>query len=116
MHLTPDLLRSAYALLRETAPFDKWALPEAEDVEFRVLRTCRWYGDCQRRGEQWIIRLSESKHPRLLGMLSTMAHELIHVHLREVACHRDSHHHGPAFRGYAEQVLAAHPEFDPVTF
>jgi hypothetical protein len=117
MHLTPDLLRSVYAMLTELEPFHSWSLPDAEDIRFRVLKTRRMYGDCFReKGGRWNIRLTVPRHPRLAGVIATMAHEMIHVHLREVACHRDSHHHGPAFQAYARQVCEAFPEFDPITF
>lgn len=123
MKLTPDLLASAYSMLRETAPFDGWDLPDADDVRFRVLKTTRLYGDAvatlrgrTRVAENWQIRLSEGKHSRLSGVLETMAHEMVHVHLREIGCHSDSSHHGPAFQACAKQVTDAHPEFDPVIF
>lgn len=116
MKLTPDLLASAYNMLRETAPFDKWNLPDADDVRFRILKTKRLYGDAGMRAGQWTIRLSEGKHTRLGRVLETMAHEMIHVHLREIGCHSDSRHHGPAFNACADQVCAEHLEFDPVIF
>lgn len=115
MRLTPDLLAAAYDLLRHTAPFDKWNLPEAEDVRFVVFRSKRWFGDYSY-GAQHTMRLSEGKHTRLSGVLATMAHEMLHLHLGEIGCHKDSHRHGPAFRRLADEVCAAHPEFDPSVF
>lgn len=116
MRLTPDLLRASYALLAETAPFDKWALPDVDDVEFSTLKTSRLFGDIHRRAGRYSIRLSEARHTRLTGVLATMAHEMTHLHLDETGCEKDSTRHGPAFRAYAVQVCAAHPEFDPTTF
>lgn len=115
MRLTPDLLAAAYDLLRHTAPFDKWNLPESEDVTFSVLRTTTLFGDYNTT-PQHTIRLSERRHTRLTGVLATMAHEMLHLHLGEIGCAKDSARHGPAFRLLAGEVCAAHPEFDPSVF
>lgn len=123
MHLTPELLSAAYDFLRHTKPFDGWNLPEPEDVQFAVLKRKTGYGDAGMTPKGWVIRLSDPLHERTTGLLSTMAHEMIHVHLDESACtsrHKtlrtDSRTHGPAFRAFAKQVLEHHLDFDPVTF
>lgn len=115
MKLTPDLLAAAYELLRQTAPFDKWNLPEPEDVMFSVLRTATLFGDYNTK-PQHTIRLSSQRHTRLTGVLATMAHEILHLHLGKMGCHKDSERHGPAFRLLAGEVCANHPEFDPAVF
>jgi hypothetical protein len=38
MESAPELLAAAYELLGHTAPFDKWNLPEPDDIEFRVSK------------------------------------------------------------------------------
>lgn len=115
MQLTPDLLAAAYDLLRHSAPFDKWNLPEPEDVRFVVLRTTKLFGD-YRKDPGRIIRLSSRRHTRLTGVLATMAHEMLHLHLGEIGCAKDSHRHGPAFRLLAGEVCASHPDFDASVF
>lgn len=115
MKLTPDLLAAAYELLRQSAPFDRWNLPEPEDVRFAVLRTTKLFGDYSK-DAQHTIRLSARKHTRLTGVLATMAHEMLHLHLGEIGCAKDSHRHGPAFRALAAEVCAAHPDFDASVF
>lgn len=114
MKLTPDLLAAAYELLRQTAPFDKWNLPDSEDVTFSVLRTAKLFGDYTT--PPHTIRLSTRRHTRLTGVLATMAHEMLHLHLGEMGCHKDSVRHGPAFRLLAGEVCVQHPEFDPAIF
>lgn len=116
MKLTPDLLAAAYELLRETAPFSGWALPESEDVTFTPLRTTRLWGDCAKLlSGKFRVRLSSTKHTRLTAVLATMAHEMIHLHL-DYAGAKDNSDHGRVFRRLAAQVCRHHPEFDPATF
>lgn len=122
MKLTPEFLASGYDFLRHAKPFSGWNLPEPEDIRFGVLRTS-YFGDCGRDDKGPYIRVSERMHDRCVTVMMTLAHEMIHLHMHSVACgarHKrlrtDSANHGPAFRGFAKQVCAAFPEFDPVTF
>lgn len=114
MRLTTGMLSAAYDLLRQTRPFDKWALPDSEEVRFAVLRTRRKFGDCDTKSA--LIRLSSAQHTRLSGVLATMAHEMVHLHMQEAGARKDSSRHGPAFKRLAAQVCRYHPEFDPVGF
>ena len=123
MRLTTDMLAAAYDLLRATPPFDGWNLPDSDEVRFKVLRTSANFGDCSQDDKGWVIRLSDKLHPRLTGAITTMAHEMIHIHLDETACQSrharlrsDSATHGPGFRACAVKVLKQFPEFDPATF
>lgn len=116
MRLTPDLLASAYDLLRHTKPFEGWNLPEAEDIRFEVLRTRKLWGDCALMGDgRNRIRLSSTRHTRLTTVLATMAHEMIHLHLDRCGA-KDSSDHGVAFRQLRDKVCRVNPEFDPETF
>lgn len=116
MRLTPGLMAAAYSLLRETEPFRRWNLPDAEDVTFGVMRATDRMGDHVKRGYTHRIRLSTKFHVRVSAMLATMAHEMIHLHMQEAGAKRDSARHGPAFRRVAKTVLRHHPEFDPGVF
>lgn len=112
MRLTPDLLAAAYSLLRETDPFRGWNLPDAEDVRFAVTKS-RDFGDYSR---PHLIRLSARRHTRLSGILATVAHEMLHLHLEEVGAKADSAAHGPGFCKLARLVCRHHPEFDTASF
>jgi len=123
MHLTPDMLSAGYDFLRHTKPFDGWNLPEPEDMRFDVLKGASRFGDCCERKGQFIIRVSEALHQRYTGVLATLAHEMIHLHMDNLACaskyrrlRTDNSTHGPGFRALAIEVCDAFPEFDPVTF
>lgn len=123
VRLTPECLAAAYDFLRTASPFDKWNLPEAEDVHFAVLRGATRFGDCGEHLGKPCIRVSEGLHGRYTSVLVTMAHEMIHVHMDAVTCvskhahlRTDNRTHGPAFRAFAAQVCKNFPEFDPVVF
>lgn len=118
MRLTPDLLAAAYSLLRETEPFRRWNLPDAEEIRFEVVKTRAWQGEyVSWQGEHsHRIRISQWFHKRIIRLLETMAHEMLHLHMREAGAKQDSHRHGPAFKKLCRLVLRHHPEFDPVGF
>ncbi len=115
LHLTPELLRVSYALLRGTMPFKRWQLPESADVQFIVMRTNRIFADYARDGEQDVIRVSQPRHTRLGTLLASMAHEMVHLKLEAAGC-RDRSAHGPEFKRLADRVCKHHLEFDRATF
>lgn len=119
MRLTPELLSAGYDFLRQAEPFDGWNLPEPEDVKFQVSANTADYGATWRDdGERVVICLSSRMHARHVAVLATLAHEMIHVHLRQVGgkTKRGWHRHGKTWRAFAKQVLDRFPEFDPITF
>lgn len=108
LHLTPEILERSYELLRATRPFSAWRLPEADDVEFHVLRTRRVHGDCSREAGGFVVRISQA-HSYLPSLLATMAHEMCHMRaVPDVS-------HGSAFKKLAAQVCKFHG-FDPGSF
>ena len=113
MNLTPDIVKAAYEFLTETPPFDKWNLPAAEDVKFVVTRsriTCGSFSTSTS-----TIEISSSLHSHTYSLLETLAHELVHMHMRQTAMDRGVSDHGTAFRKLAEQVCKQHG-FDPKSF
>lgn len=112
--ITEDLLRAAYEVVCLTAPFHRWNLPDGEDVVFRVVkdRTCfGWYAF---EGGKHVIAVSQSKNGHLDTILSTIAHEAIHLH-QKVACMETSGSHNAAFKKLAKTVCEVHG-WDPALF
>lgn len=112
--LTADTLRAAYDYLNTTPPFTRWNLPEGVDVHFRVVRDPKSYADYHWSGTKHVICVSA----RLIGftssLMSTMAHEMIHLHEENAnACGRGEH--SAAFQKWAAQVCRSHG-FDPKLF
>ena len=105
---TPDLLRRAYELLRQTPPFKGWRLPEAEMIWFEVTRARGVYGEYwydKARGH--VIRVSQARHAYLPGLLATVAHEMIHLREQLQGARWDVAH-GKAFQPLADRVCRLH--------
>lgn len=112
--LTSEVLAASYDLLRETPPFLSWNLPPSEDVEFKVTRVKKTWGDYHMTAAGLhCIRLSDKKHGHLPLLLATMAHEMIHLHMGHSGMKGAVH--GEAFQKLARQVCAVHG-FDPKAF
>lgn len=113
LHLTPDILRAAYEYLRATPPFRRWKLPPADEVEFHVTRHLDRTGDCETAGgHEPVIRISAALIGWTGSLMTTMAHEMVHVHLDRNGVRA---HHGADFRRCAAQVCRHHG-FDPKMF
>jgi hypothetical protein len=81
MHLSPDMLESAYAFLLTTPPFRRWKLPHADEVEFRVLVDEDVMGHFMQYVATGapIISISTTKIDHTINLISTVAHEMVHL-------------------------------------
>lgn len=113
MILTKDTLRACYDFLNETAPFNRWNLPDGEDVSFCVVRDPSLFGWYLLDGDKHIIGISETTVGHTDTLIRTMSHEMVHLHEHNSGPCRNGHRR--AFRAYAKQVCAAHG-FDPRAF
>jgi len=111
LHLTPPILEAAYELLRATLPFRRWKLPPGEEVAFKVTLTSSYSGATTIAGG-FRIELSAHRHGRLSHVITTMAHEMIHVY---EGLHGVRSHHGAGFMRAAMLVCRYHG-FDPKQF
>lgn len=114
--LTKETLEAIYELVRATPPFNRWNLPESEDIRFVVVKTQNLYGyyDYNRKTKEHTIGISANKNGYLHSLIETMSHELIHVHERQTGMCKPSQH-SAAFRRIAAQVCKIHG-FDPKRF
>jgi len=101
LHLTPEIIAAAYTYLRSTPPFNRWKLPPAHDIKFKVTKSMTDAGYCA--GSE--IGISEKCSAHTHSLLSTMAHEMIHIYLdrRGVKAH-----HGPEFQRCAKRICDVH--------
>lgn len=110
--LTTEMVAHAYDYLCCCLPFSKWSLPPSDDVKFRIIRSKRIFAQYQMRGGVHHIDVSSRMVGSHMVLLSTLSHELIHLHLGEVeACDN----HGPNFQMLADEVCEIH-DFDRLTF
>lgn len=112
--LTKEVVAAAYDYLCELPPFNKWNMPDSEDVKFQVIRTKdRTAHYCMRKGVH-IIAVSSAYVGRHEMLISSVAHEMIHLHM-SVTCWNRRNPHDTAFQKFADQVCRIH-EFDRLTF
>lgn len=111
--LTPEMLEHAYEYLRVSPPFRAWNLPHADQVMFRVMGTRDRFGHFRGRHRKATGNDGFSEIAISAGMvkstdllLSTMAHEMIHLYQDETGTARG--HHNPAFQRIAKRVCAIH--------
>lgn len=86
--LTPETLAAAYEYLRTTAPFKRWKLPPADEVEFHVARLKDRAADHSvvlRPEKLHTIRVSSANVKTTDGLLEVMAHEMVHAYQDGVA-------------------------------
>jgi hypothetical protein len=118
--LTPKMVAAAYSYLRTTPPFNRWRLPPAEEVRFKVLDRIRdpgyvrIWGDHVCHEGKHIIRVSRSLIPWTSSLMELLAHEMIHVHQAESGA-KGRPGHGPGFQRLAARVCSIHG-FDPGRF
>jgi hypothetical protein len=109
-HWTPEHLELAYELLRATKPFSGWKLPDADDVAFYAT-TIDAAGKHGAQGEHWHdgerhhVRVNPERHHTMSAMLTTLAHEMIHMRQHELG---HSNSHGGEFQRLAKLVCRHH--------
>lgn len=116
--LNKETLAAAYDYLRTTPPFNRWNLPDSEDVVFTVGRTEADYGWYHKKGDRHTITASAGKIGHTQTLIEFLGHEMVHLHLELTGMESRSggaYTHNHAFRKCAAQVCKAHG-FDPKSF
>ena len=113
LRLTPDMpLAAGYDFLRMTEPMCGWNLPHSDELGFHVVRQAGLSADFGVEAGTPFIRVSEASNGHTNTLLSSLAHEMIHLRQYLVG---DRELHGPRFRRIAARVCAVHG-FDPKIF
>lgn len=112
--LNTEMLAHAYDYLCCTPPFSRWNLPPSEDVKFAVIKRRDRFAHYFMDAGVHHIEMSSGRVGRHETLLSTLAHEIIHLHM-EQACMNARNPHGAAFKKYADRVCKLH-EFDRLIF
>jgi hypothetical protein len=116
LRLTPAIVGLHYEALIHTPPFDKWNLPPAEDITFKVFRKPLHYGYYTRdkRSFTGLVIGIGPKVGHLSTLHGTLGHEIIHLHLDRLGWGGGVEHNS-AFRKLAAQV-AKIQGFDPMCY
>lgn len=115
MKLTPELLGHAYDYLCCTEPFSKWNMPPSEDIKFLVIKTADRFAHYQLVDGVHNIAVSTRWVNRHQSLLSTLSHEMVHLHVRSAGI-RQRNAHGKVFQRLADEVCKHHVEFDRLNF
>lgn len=113
--LTPETLAAAWDYICTTPPFSEWNLPHSEDICFRVIRTKRVYGQLSFHGKHYTIDVSEARCGRHESILSTLAHEAVHMFQHSSCFMNARNYHDKAFWALADEVCSTH-NFDRKLF
>lgn len=114
LRLSPELLAAAYDFLRTTDPFKGWKLPKSGRVKFRVIKDPRRFADFGLENGVPTIRVSTARNGHTDTLLSTVAHESIHLHQYLKGLETKGEHNAD-FKRRAARVCGAHG-YDPRTF
>lgn len=108
--LTPETLAAAYDYLCSTPPFNKWSLPDSDEVKFTVNKSRVDFAQYRWDGKQHTITVSESSVGHTATLMEKMGHELVHLHLEdsEMESRGTQDTHGIWFRKLAAQACKAH--------
>jgi len=82
--LTPELLAHAYDYLSCLPPFSKLNMPPSDDIKFRVIKSKKIFARYFIEGGVHHIDVSNNMVGSHIVLLSTLAHESIHLHLERL--------------------------------
>ena len=102
--VTPKRIALAYAFLRECHPFCKWNLPPADKLRFEILNS-RDHAEYDPHERRHVIRVNALTHIKLEQLLSSTAHEMVHLRqelIGRLPIGKDGHN--ADFRRMARQV------------
>lgn len=112
--LTKDALALAYDYLCEFPPFNNWNMPPSEDVRFSVFKRRDTVAHYRFAKGLHHIAMSSSLVGRHEMLLSSLAHEMLHLHMAQT-CWNRRNPHDATFAAYADEICQTH-EFDRLTF
>lgn len=116
--INKEMLGPAYDYLRATKPFSRWKLPAADEVIFGIIpnkdRSAHYY--CRKSDGRHVIECSSHWNTRHVVLLSSLAHEMAHLHLNLTGRHSSRNPHNAEFWRLADRICKNHVEFDRAGF
>jgi hypothetical protein len=113
--LAPEMLKASYDLLCTTPPFNRWNLPDSDDIVFKIDRDKKLSAWQTFDGIRHVICVSIACVSTVDLLNRYMAHEMVHVHEANVRIDRNDVEHSAAWRKWAAQVCKIHG-YDPMAF
>ena len=78
--LNIEMLAHCYDMLAATSVMSKWNLPPSEDIKFKLVPRKKYFGRYIYDGGDHIIEISTKGVGTFNTLVSTMSHEMIHLH------------------------------------
>lgn len=116
VHFTPQNLEDAYTYLRGTAPFNKWNLPDADSLGFKITKQADRFGhynDGMPQGHWPHLAISVAHTKDTATLFPVVAHEMCHMRLGLLG--KNCADHGRLFKSLAKKVCEVHG-FDAKSF
>lgn len=116
--MTPQMIEAAYGFLRTSPPFNRWKLPPAGDVVFKINRKLKSkLAQYQWLGDRHSIAMCAHGIGHTDTLMRTLAHEMVHLDLEQKGLESRGHEsiHNAAFRKRAARVCKYHG-WDPKAF
>ena len=104
--LSPEHLAAMYDCYRQLPPFDKWKLPESDEIEFRTPARVDVDGEFIA-GKPHVITVSSARHSYTFSIMQTLCHEMLHLH-EERSGQSNKSQHNAAWKRLAKRVCAIH--------
>jgi hypothetical protein len=112
MHLTPAQCAAVYDCLREFRPFNRWHLPPADAVKFRLVQRLDIYAQyVHAPGPRHIITMSSAKIGHLNTLVRCMGHEMIHLAQAVSGDESRAQHNADFYR--RARLVSTHLGWDP---
>ena len=110
--ITTETIAAAYEYLRTTPPFNKWNLPECDDITFKVANDPHHIGwhrvDGRGSKRKHLIAISSKCVGHTQSLMATVSHEAIHLYMASTGMDRGVGEHGAAFQKIAAKVCGIH--------
>lgn len=99
--ITDKTIKSMYSLLRSMPPFNKWNLPPAYKLKFRVIHDFDLLGEMD--VHKLVMKIGTKHQEHFESVLTTVAHEMVHLSLYIDGCASFNQHRKP-FRMKTAQI------------
>jgi hypothetical protein len=109
--ITPETVEAGYNFLCTTPPFNKWRMPESDDVKFIVNLSHTYFGAYQWDGKQHTILVSAKNIEKPIPLIHVLAHEMLHLYLEKEGLESKRggpNTHNSAFRKFAARICKYH--------
>lgn len=105
LHVSPEIARATYDMLRTTPPFRRWKLPSSEEVSF-VCKPMKVVGYCDMTKVPTIM-VGINYIGTIDSLTRLLAHEMCHMRQWQVG-QRSGAEHGARFAKLADSVCKYH--------